>query len=126
MLHPFASPIVSSLASLIAASSLLGACMVEPSDGEVPPAARIVAAWDPLACRDAYHRVVVELEDDGGVEVSSSASCRVGRLTLDVVRWGIYRGRIYTWVLGEPIRSITPVTLTVDAPIVHWQVTTPP
>ena len=71
-------------------------------------------------------RVVVELEDDDGREVRSSAPCAVGRLTLEASTWGLYRGRIYTWVLDRPIRSIAPVQLVVDAPVVYWQLTTPP
>ena len=111
------------VASLLCFAS---ACVVTSTDADPPPAARILAAWDPLACRDTYQRVVVELEDEDGVELSSSAACRVGRLTLDAPSWGVYRGRIYTWVLGEAIRSVTQVMLTVDASIVHWQLPTPP
>jgi hypothetical protein len=37
----------------------------------------------------------------------------------------VYVGRVYAWTAGEPIRSITPVRLDVDEPIVHWLVATP-
>lgn len=100
-------------------------CVDTVPDGDPPPAARILASWDPFACKDDHQRVVVELEDDAGIGIASSASCRVGRLTLDAPVWGVYRGRVYTWVLGEPIRSIVPVLLTVDAEVVHWTLVTP-
>jgi len=109
--------------ALIAAQ--LAACIDEGPDEDAPPAARIVATWDPLACSDEQHRVVIELEDEDGAEIAASALCRIGGLTLEAPRWGLYHGRIYTWVLGEPIRSITPVLLVIDAPVVHWQLTTP-
>jgi hypothetical protein len=105
--------------------SAFGACVADVPDDPPPPAARLVTSWDPLAC-GSPHRVVVELASDEGLEVSSSAPCANGGLTLDAPRWGIYTGRIYTWVQGEPIRSVRHVTLAVDAPIVHWQVITPP
>jgi len=53
---------------------------------DVPPessaaTARLVTAWDPLECGDP-HRVVVELEDDGGAKLSASTPCNIGGLTL--------------------------------------------
>ena len=94
-----------------------------------PPApgstiARLVAAWDPLACGDP-HRVALELEDDTGVKLSASTPCNLGGLTLDAPHFGTYRGRIYAWALDAPIRSIAPVEVTIDEPIVHWSVATP-
>lgn len=101
-------------------------CVTDAPDVEdPPPAARIVIAWDPLLC-GVPHRVVVELEDDDGVELASSTPCSMGMLTLDAPRWGIYRGRFYAWVLDEPIRSITRISIAVDAPIVRWMLATPP
>ena len=90
-----------------------------------PPAARVVVSWDPLSCGDP-HRVVVELEDDSGAEISSSTPCAIGGLALDAPWYGIYRGRIYSWSAGEPIRSVVPVRITVDEPIVRWIIATPP
>ena len=97
---------------------------------DVPPAsssatARLVTAWDPLACGDP-HRVVVELEDDGGAKLSASTPCDIGGLTLDVSHLGSYHGRIYAWALDAPIRSITAIDVMIDKPIVHLQVSTPP
>lgn len=104
---------------------VFGACVVEAPDAAEPPAARLITSWDPLACGEP-HRVVVELEDDDGAGLAGSAPCAHGELALDLRRWGIYRGRVYSWVLDHPIRSVTPVSLTIDAPIVRWQVATPP
>lgn len=104
---------------------VLWSCIPEVPDEPGASAARILASWDPLACRDDAQRVALELEDEDGAEIASSAPCRLGGLTLDAPRWGIYRGQIYSWTLDEPIRSITPVLLVIDAPVVHWQLTTP-
>jgi hypothetical protein len=101
------------------------ACVIEAPDPPPPPPSRIVIAWDARDCGDP-HRVVVELQDEDGVDISSSAPCWLGSVTLDAPRWGIYRGRFYTWVLDEPIRSVAKLTITVDAPIVRWQLPTPP
>ena len=109
------------LAVLLVASA--GACI----DAPLPPGpavARLVAVWDPLACGDP-HRVVVELEDEDGAALSASTPCNLGSLTLDVSHFGSYRGRIYAWALAAPIRSITPIELSIDEPIVHWEVPTP-
>ena len=103
---------------------VFGACIAGVPD-EPEPAARLVTSWDPLACEDP-HRVVVELEDEGGAGISASAPCWIGGLTLDVPMWGIYRGRVYAWRLGQAIRSVVPVEVTVDAPIVRWHLTMPP
>ncbi|HEX2686452.1 MAG TPA: hypothetical protein VHN14_07530 [Kofleriaceae bacterium] len=101
----------------------LGACIDTPPDPG-PVVARLVTEWDPLACGEP-HRVVVELEDEGGTTLSASTPCNLGGLTLDVSHLGSYRGRIYAWALAAPIRSITPIELTIAAPIVHWPVSTP-
>jgi hypothetical protein len=103
----------------------LAGCLVDGPDVEVPKAARIIASWDPLACTGEGHRVAIELEDEDGAELAASAPCTLGGLTLEAARWGFYQGHIYTWVLGEPVRSVTPVVLVVDAPVVRWQLTTP-
>lgn len=100
----------------------LSACLDTPL-APSPPAARIQASWDPLACGPP-HRVAIELEDDGGAEVSSSAPCTLGGIALDLAHFGVYRGRVYAWEAGE-IRSVTPVRLDVDQPVLWWQVETP-
>jgi hypothetical protein len=101
----------------------LGACIdAPPAPG--PAAARLVTTWDPLACGEP-HRIVIELEDDGGIPISASTPCKLGGLTVDVSHLGGYRGQIYAWALAAPIRSVTPIELTIDEPIVHWHVETP-
>ena len=91
---------------------------------DAPAAARVVASWDPLACGEP-HRVVVELADDVGAEVSASTPCASGGLALDVPHYGVYYGRVYAWSAGDPIRSVVPVRLVVDEPIVQWTIATP-
>ena len=104
--------------------TLFAACVANvPDDPE--PVARLLASWDPLACGDP-HRVVLELEDESGNRVASSTPCWLGGIAVDLPSWGFYTGRLYTWVAGAPIRSITPVTLVVDAAVIRWQVATPP
>jgi hypothetical protein len=102
------------------------ACIDAPAP-EIPPAARIVAAWDPLACGEP-HRVVVELEDEAGVMIAASTRCASGMLTLDAPHYGIYRGRLYAWELETDveIRSVMAIHMAVDEPIVRWWVATPP
>jgi hypothetical protein len=104
--------------------SLQAACIDTPPEPG-PVVARVVAAWDPLAC-GAPHRVVLELEDDIGEPRSASMPCNLGSLTLDVPHLGRYQGRIYAWALDAPVRSAMPVEVMVDQPIVHWFVETPP
>jgi hypothetical protein len=99
-------------------------CLDEPEEGPAP-LARLVAGWDPLACGEP-HRIVVELADEAGAMRSASAPCNLGGLTVDVDHFGRYRGRIYAWALDASIRSITPIELTIDQPIVDWYVATPP
>ena len=100
-------------------------CLDELPDDPTPPAARVVTSWDPLLCRDPRQRVVVELEDDDGFAISSSAACVIGGLTLDARKWGFYSGVVYAWRLGEPMRAVMRVTLAVDAPVIRWWVSTP-
>jgi len=100
-------------------------CLDELPGDPPPPVARVVTSWDPLQCRDPRQRVVVELEDDDGFAISSSAACVIGGLTLDARKWGFYSGVVYSWMLGEPMRAVTRVTLAIDAPVIRWQVTTP-
>ncbi|HUS29177.1 MAG TPA: hypothetical protein VMZ53_11720 [Kofleriaceae bacterium] len=106
---------------------VLGGCIDTPLP-DVEPQARLLASWDPLSCGDP-HRVVIELEDDAGAKLSSSVPCEIGEMHFDIWHWGIYRGRIYAWMLdagsGAVIRSEKPVRLEIDAPIVQWLVETP-
>lgn len=103
------------------------ACIDAPLP-DPPPAARIVTAWDPLACSgEVPYRVVVELEDDAGIELTASTTCRAGMVVMDAPHFGIYRGRIYAWQLADTpiVRSEMALHLTVDEPIVRWWVGTP-
>jgi len=115
------------LCSPLFATALLwttfAACVDEPL-APSPSLARLVAAWDPLACGEP-HRVVIELEDDDGATSSASTPCNLGGITVDVSHFGVYCGRIYAWALAAPIRSVMSVELTIDEPIVHWVVATP-
>ena len=99
-------------------------CLDAPLPGSLP-LARLVAGWDPLACGEP-HRIVVELADDEGAARSASAPCNLGSAAVDVAHFGSYRGRIYAWSLDAPIRSITPIEVAIDQPIVDWFVATPP
>jgi len=116
------SPIVLSLAFWCS----FVACIDGPVP-DVPPASRIVAAWDPRQCGEP-HRVVMELEDEAGVRLSTSARCELGTLALDAPHFGVYRGRLYAWELEHEveIRSVMAVTMAVDEPIVRWWLTAPP
>jgi hypothetical protein len=102
----------------------LVACIDNPPAADAMPSARIVVQWDPLAC-GAPHRIAVELADEAGRPLSSSAPCALGGLTLEAPHFGVYLGRVYSWNADRPIRSITPVRLYVDEPIVRWLVATP-
>jgi hypothetical protein len=101
----------------------VAACIDEPPEPG-PAIARLVTAWDPLACGEP-HRVAVELADDSGAMVSGSAPCNLGGVTLDVSHLGTYHGRIYAWALDAAIRSIAPLEVMIDQPIVHRFVATP-
>lgn len=104
---------------------VLGGCLATLPDDDTPPASRVIVQWNPLEC-GTPHRVVLELEHEDGTDASSSVPCILGSLTVDLSQWGIYFGRFYGWELGVPIRGVEPVTLTVDAPVVHWQLLEPP
>ena len=91
------------------------------------PQARLVTSWDPLAC-GSPHRVAIEIEDDDGRMLSTSAPCELGEMTIDVPVWGVYLGRIYAWSLAgseATISSVCQVRLEIDAPVVQWNVETP-
>lgn len=117
------SPVVLSLCFWSAFVACIDARLADP-----PPAARIVTAWDPIACTGHEpYRVVVELEDDAGIPLTGSTTCRAGMVVLDAPHFGIYRGRIYAWELADApvIRSEMSLHLAVDQPIVRWWVATP-
>src|SRR5215475_744529 len=100
------------------------ACLDAPVESG-PAIARLVIAWDPLAC-GAPHRVAIELSDDAGAPISASTPCNLGALGVDLDHYGAYRGQIYAWALDAPRRSVAPIELTIDKPIVRWEVATPP
>jgi hypothetical protein len=124
--------------------TLFAACIDAPPESR-RSLARLVVAWDPLACGDP-HRLVVELRDDAGAVVSASTPCSLGTLAVDVAQFGSYRARLYAWALGLPPRPSAPtettdkvaiemaiemaievtIELTIDQPIVHWDVMVPP
>jgi len=109
--------------ALVCSLFTLVACVDTPVP-EVDPPARIVVSWDPLLCGDP-HRVAIELEDSDGRRVARSTPCIAGGITIDVLRWGVYLGRVYAWTVGPEIRSITHVRVDVDAPVIFWTVDTP-
>jgi hypothetical protein len=110
---------------LLVALVLTGSgCLLDAPDADRPPAVRLLVRWDPGIC-GTPHRVVVELEDGHGVEISSSAPCELGHLTVGAPGFGVYRGRVYAWELSKPIRSVMPVEIALDASEVHWVVPTP-
>jgi hypothetical protein len=108
--------------------TVFAACIDAPP-GPRLSLARLVVGWDPLACGEP-HRLVVELRDDDGAVVSASTPCSLGTLAVDVAHLGSYRGRIYAWALDQPPRPTAPseltIELTIDQPIVHWDVMVPP
>jgi hypothetical protein len=99
------------------------ACLDAPLEASLP-VARLVAGWDPFLCGEP-HRVALELADEVGARVATSAPCNAGGLTLDVPQRGTYRGRIYASPPGTEIRAATAVEVVIDAPIVQWWVATP-
>jgi hypothetical protein len=100
-----------------------GACVAAQAP-DMPPQARVIVAWEPERC-GAPHRVVVELEDEGGAPVRSSTPCQVGGLTLAVPHFGMWYAQVSTWTAGEPERSVLALTLAIDEPVVRWFVETP-
>ena len=106
------------------ASTAFAACLDAPV-GQGPSVARLVVAWDPLACGEP-HRIAIELADDTSASLSASSPCNLGGLTVDVSHFGSYHGRLYAWALDAPVRSVMPVELVIDQPITRWDVVTPP
>jgi len=102
----------SPLVIAVAAWTALAACIDAPPEPRLS-LARLVVAWDPLACGDP-HRIVVELQDDTGATTSASTPCSLGTLAIDVAHFGSYRGRIYAWELGAPVSTTAPIELTID------------
>jgi hypothetical protein len=108
----------------VLAWTVVAACIDAPPEPRLS-SARLVVAWDPLACGDP-HRLVVELRDDAGAVVSASTPCNLGTLAVDVAHFGSYHGRIYAWALDAPARPVAPIELTIDQPIVRWDMEAPP
>lgn len=126
-LRSLATWITSTLLATALFWACFGTCVSGCVDTPLPdlePQARIVASWDPLLCGEP-HRVVIELEDHDGAKLSKSVPCETGGTTIDIAHWGVYRGRIYAWLLGPEIRSVVHVRLDVDAPVIFWTVDTP-
>jgi hypothetical protein len=107
---------------------VLASCHTDAITVDAGVQSRLVASWDPLTCGEP-HRVVLELEDTAGVDVSGSAPCVVGTISVDVVHWGVYRARIYAQTEREDedddVHSIASVRLDLDEPVVYWFVETP-
>ena len=102
---------------------VIGACLDTPSPHGAA-VAELVTTWDPLICGDP-HRVEVELTDLAGATSAASAPCELGVVALDVSHLGNYTGRVYAWAVGEPARSITPITVAINEPVAHQQIATP-
>ncbi|HEY4240597.1 MAG TPA: hypothetical protein VGM88_12330 [Kofleriaceae bacterium] len=100
-----------------------GACFEPPGDSS-RTRDQLIAMWDPLTCGPP-HRVVVELEDGAGNRINASAPCDIGELQADVPELGEYHGRAFAAELGQPIRSIEPVTVAIDRPTLKWAIPTP-
>jgi hypothetical protein len=117
-------PAAGSVLVSIFCGAALVACIDSPPGPAATSGAKIVVQWDPLAC-GTPHRIAVELEDEEGLPLSSSAPCALGGLSFGAPHLGVYVGRAYAWTAGQPIRSITPVRIVVDEPVVRWIVETP-
>jgi len=99
---------------------LFGACIAAPLDPS-PPLARIVTTWDPLECGPP-HRVVVELANGVGDAMTGSMPCNAGSVALDAPHLGSYHGLVYA---EAPMRSIAPLAVALDQPVVYVAVETP-
>jgi hypothetical protein len=119
-----AAPVGACALFWVAFAASLGACIDHP-EPEAPPASKIFAHWDPLACGDEVYRVAIELYDDAGAQLGGSAPCVRGGLTIDVHEWGRYRGRMYAAMPGEPPAGELPLLLDVDMPEIQWDLETP-
>ncbi|HEV7553874.1 MAG TPA: hypothetical protein VGO00_00380 [Kofleriaceae bacterium] len=113
--------VVSSVVATGVFWTLFAACVDQPVPPS-PPQSRLVGTWDPLGCGDP-HRIAVELEDDDGAPLSTSVPCDHGSFTLDIPHFGIYRGRVYAWTLGQANHTLVPLTISIDQPIVELPVT---
>jgi hypothetical protein len=108
----------------VAVAVAAAGCLEGPGSEGASGGPRIAAKWDPRACGEP-HRVALELEDEEGRRISSSAPCASGGLTLEAPHLGVYVGRIYAWTAGRPIRSVIPVQIDVDEATERWTVATP-
>jgi hypothetical protein len=97
------------------------ACVDEPLATEPSPA-RLVVAWDPLAC-GRPHRVAVDLEDEAGAWCSVTVPCNLGGVAVDVPHRGVYW--FHAASVDAPPRSVIPVEVVIDEPIVHRFIATP-
>jgi hypothetical protein len=116
------SPLIGAVLAWLA----VAACLDEPI-ASAPAEARVVVAWDPLACEDP-HRVAVELRDDTGALAAASTPCSLGGLTVDVAHFGVYHGRVYAWASTEApsgTAAVTTIELSIEQPIVRYEVATP-
>ena len=104
--------------------TLFGACVDTPP-ATAGPVARLVAVWDPTACTDP-HRVALELTDDDGLELSRSAPCAIGSVSIDVPHLGPYHGRVFGWVLGGAIRNASESDIDVADSITRWELPSTP
>lgn len=121
------APIGFSVAFWVAFGASVGCfgCIDDPLVADPDPIARVVVSWDPLACGDDPHRVVVELADEMGGPLEGSAPCNRGGLTLTAGHYGRYTGTAYAWLLDEPARSWTAVSLTLDQETLYLAIATP-
>lgn len=111
-----------SLGSLVVWLFLLfGACVDQPLPPD-PPAARLVVSWDPLSCGPP-HRVALDLVDDGGDEVSKSAPCEIGSLSVDMPALGAFHGKVYAWAPDTPPDDSAAMDLSLDVspPVTAWE-----
>jgi hypothetical protein len=92
-------------ASVVLCLVVLAACVDTPLP-DTEPQARLIVTWDPLTC-GTPHRVVLELEGDYGVDLSTSTRCELGALSIDLPRWGVYRGRVYAWELEATVGRVS-------------------
>ncbi len=103
----------------------VAACATTDETLEAAPQSQLVASWDSGPCRKDAHFIVIDLEDDGGAPVSAWAPCFLGTLSVDILHWGVYRGRVFAWTPDESIRSVSQVRVDIDAPVIYWTVATP-
>jgi hypothetical protein len=100
------------------------ACNADPIIPDATVQARLTVTWDARVC-DQPHDVVLELEDTAGVDLDAVATCDAGSIELDIVHWGVYRGRIFARTPSGRDHSSVELHVDVDKPVVHRAVATP-